>query len=210
LENAIKTDTDYQTYLKNPPADFVVRDGFLYYEPDDRARALYVPDNKELKQKIIRACHDSPYAGHMGRDRTLALARRYYFWPDMATYVKEYCKRCPICQLHNPGNKRRAAPLKPIPPAGAPFRELTMDFVTVTKSKRGFDSVLVVVCRFSKYVIYIKTTKDVDGPEAARLYIQQVLRALWTIIGLSILMDLLKFSRMKMLTLFSLTQLQST
>ena len=47
-------------------------------------------------------CHDHPFAGHMGRDRTLTLVRRYFYWPGLASYVAEYVKRCPICQLANP------------------------------------------------------------------------------------------------------------
>jgi len=167
---------EYKKFLENPPQHYFVHNGYLYYQTDHVARALYIPADNELRQHIVRICHDHPFAGHMGRDRTLTLVRRYFYWPGLASYVAEYVKRCPICQLANPGNVRPAAPLIPIPPAGAPFREVTIDFLKVAESKTGFNYLLVIVCRFSKFGVFIKTVDTVTGTEAGKLFSQFFVR----------------------------------
>ena len=50
----------------------------LFYQ--DR---LYVPDNEELRLRVIQWSHDTPVAGHPGRERTFELLTRKYFWPSM-------------------------------------------------------------------------------------------------------------------------------
>ena len=55
----------------------VAHDGLLYHESDNEPRTLYVPDLPGMRHNILKSCHDSPFAGHMGRDRTLSLIRRW-------------------------------------------------------------------------------------------------------------------------------------
>ncbi|KAF7565970.1 hypothetical protein PtrM4_054040 [Pyrenophora tritici-repentis] len=56
------------------------RGGRLYYH--DR---LVIPDNDELKMKILRAAHDSACSGHPGRGKTIELVQREYYWPACST-----------------------------------------------------------------------------------------------------------------------------
>ena len=56
------------------------QDGLLYYRGK-----LYIPDNKELRNKIIKLCHDTPTAGHLGKHATLELVSLHYWCPGMAS-----------------------------------------------------------------------------------------------------------------------------
>ena len=172
----MKEDATYLKLIQDPPNNCQVIDGYLYYQDERNARAMFIPDIPELRNLIVKTCHDHPYAGHMGRDRTIALIRRYFYWPGMTQYIADYIKQCPICQLCNPGNKKPAAPLVPIPPAGFPFREVTMDYLSVPLTDSGFDYLLVIVCRFTKYAIFIKTQKTINGEGAGRLFLTFVIR----------------------------------
>jgi len=54
-----------------------------------------------------------------------------------------------------------------------------MDFVTGLLASKGFDgrtydSVMVVVDRFSKYVRYLPCGKDVDAPALAQLFTNRI------------------------------------
>jgi hypothetical protein len=48
-------------------------DGLLYYK-----EKLYIPNNKELRAKIIKTCHNTPTIGHPSKHRTLELVLRHY------------------------------------------------------------------------------------------------------------------------------------
>ena len=54
--------------------DYRNNNGQLYYQ--DR---IYVSDNDELRLRIIQGSHDTPVAGHPGREWTFELLTRKYF-----------------------------------------------------------------------------------------------------------------------------------
>ena len=49
---------------------------------------LVVPSGLVLRQELIVQFHNSPTAGHPGRDNTLALVSQHYWWPRMNTWVE--------------------------------------------------------------------------------------------------------------------------
>jgi len=40
----------------------------------------------------MRSEHDSKVAGHFGRERTMELVTRNFYWPNMDTELWKYCK----------------------------------------------------------------------------------------------------------------------
>ena len=54
--------------------------------------ASCVPDAAELRTSIMRELHCSPYAGHIGMNRTLVLISRFFYWPDMRTDMSDYVR----------------------------------------------------------------------------------------------------------------------
>jgi hypothetical protein len=57
---------------------------------------IYVP--KAMRKKVMKSEHDSKIAGHFGRDRTMELISRNFFWPKMEDEVRMYCNECDNCQ----------------------------------------------------------------------------------------------------------------
>ena len=49
---------------------------------------LVVPSGLVLRQELMVQFHNSPTAGHPGRDNTLALVVQHYWWPGMPTWVE--------------------------------------------------------------------------------------------------------------------------
>jgi hypothetical protein len=58
---------------------------------------LIVSNIESIKEKILHLCHSSPYAGHVGRNKTYDLVARSYWWPGVRKYVESYCKTCDSC-----------------------------------------------------------------------------------------------------------------
>ena len=64
----------------------------------DNLGRLYVPESNLLRMEVTQKHHNSLVAGHPGYEKTLDLLQHNYYWPGMATTVKEYVARCDMCQ----------------------------------------------------------------------------------------------------------------
>ena len=58
---------------------------------------IYVPNDPEIRRKIVSQHHDTLIAGHPGRWKTLELVSRSYWWPQMSRYIGQYCNTCDPC-----------------------------------------------------------------------------------------------------------------
>ena len=59
--------------------------------------ALWVPQSEPLRTKLIQRIHDSPLTGHPGRDGTLEIARRQFYWPGMSQDIRRFVRNCDAC-----------------------------------------------------------------------------------------------------------------
>jgi len=60
-------------------------DGVVYMEG-----RIYVPNNKKIKEEILKENHDSVDVGHPGQHRMLELLKKNYWWPGLKEDVKRY------------------------------------------------------------------------------------------------------------------------
>ena len=63
---------------------YILRDHIFY----DKNGKIYVPDDQALRLDIVKLHHDTPIAGHPGREKTLELVQRSYTWSAMSTFIK--------------------------------------------------------------------------------------------------------------------------
>ena len=59
--------------------------------------------------------HKVPYSGHPGYQKTIATARKQYFWPSMKKYIAEYISRCMKCQQVKVEHQHPIGLLQPLP-----------------------------------------------------------------------------------------------
>ena len=52
----------------------------------------------DLRRVVMDEIHQAPYSGHPGYQKTIATARKQYFWPGMKRDMVEYISRCMKCQ----------------------------------------------------------------------------------------------------------------
>ena len=130
--------------------------------------------------------HDCPSGGYWGRDKTLDLIRRRFTWPGIAEDVREYAATCPACQgkaIHRHKSYGKIEPL-PIPTDlwNAPFKEITrsLDWITglpvstLHGQASAYDSILTVVCRVTKYALFLLTREDAAAVAFAELFYENV------------------------------------
>ena len=66
-------------------ARYTIEDGML-----KRNGKVVVPSQNNLRQRVIRECHDSPCAEHLEAKKTYELVKRDFFWPKMKKHIHEY------------------------------------------------------------------------------------------------------------------------
>jgi hypothetical protein len=123
---------------------FVVNDGFLF-----RANRLCIlVDSVHLL--LIQEAHGEGLMGHFGAKKMEDVLASHFFWPKMRRDIERFVARCTTCQKA----KSRLNPhglYMPLPIPSTPWADMSMDFVLrLPSTKRGRDSIFVVVDRFSK------------------------------------------------------------
>jgi len=148
-----------------------VRDKYLYYR--DR---LYVPDDDELRAKIVRLCYEDPAVGHPGRARTYALLSREYYWKGMSTFVRRWVRNCYICRRTKSFRVGHQGHLQPLPVPQRAWLDVSMDFVVGLPESEGFDAIWVVVDRLTKMRHYVPCHSTDSSEELARLFVKYIAR----------------------------------
>ncbi|KAE8990891.1 hypothetical protein PR001_g21372 [Phytophthora rubi] len=140
------------------------------------APRVVVPNDDDLRARIIHEFHDSPMGAHLGREKTFAAVSRDFFWPHMFKWVRKWVRTCETCQRVKP-SKSSQAPLRPLPIATEAWRSVSMDFIFgLPPDAEGRIGVLVFVDRFTKMVHLIPVSDTVTAAETAAHFIDCVFR----------------------------------
>jgi hypothetical protein len=65
--------------------------------------------------------------------------------------------------------------LQPLPIPENPFEVVSMDFITELPTSLGFDSILVIVNKLTKYAIFIPTNSTVNEEGTAKLFVEHII-----------------------------------
>jgi hypothetical protein len=144
-----------------------------------RHNNVFVPASPALRGEILRMVHDDPLSGHFGVKKTYDLLARCWWWPGMKQSVQEYVETCPICQRTKVKRHRSYGALQSLPLPSGKWKEVTMDFVTdLPPSRDGqgrvFDSLFVVVDRYTKMARYIPVLKTITAEQLADVFIEHI------------------------------------
>jgi hypothetical protein len=137
---------------------------------------VYVPNDNVLKLRILRDCHDTKTAGHLGQEKTLDQVIRDYFWPGMRKFVNNYVRTCDTCARNKTPRHRRHGQLQPLPIPGGPWRLVSMDYIVQLLPSHGYDMIYVCVDRLTKMAHFSPTNSDVTAEQTAELYLRNVFK----------------------------------
>ena len=114
--------------------------------------------------------------GHFGVKKTEDVLATHFFWPKMRRDVERFVARCTTCQKAKSRLNPRGLYM-PMPVPSVPWEDLSMDFVLgLPRTKKGRDSIFVVVDRFLKMVHFIPCNKSDDVVNVADLFFREIIR----------------------------------
>ncbi len=113
-----------------------------------------------------------PIAGHPGIANTWALIMARYKGPHLCTFIEQYIKGCPTCQM-NKAQSGLKAPLQYFDthPDHSPFQYISLDLITDLPPDGKYDAILTIMDQgCSKAAKFIPCTKTITGEGVATLY----------------------------------------
>ena len=138
--------------LQVPLSQFSLENGLLCRNivlDESSVQQLVIPS--PYVDSVLRLVHYLPISGHPGRDRTLAAARKRYYWPTMRTDIISHVARCLSCAATK--GSTHTAPILPYPIPSAPFDTVSIDLLQLPRSHQGCSYLLVSVDHFSRFVV---------------------------------------------------------
>ncbi|GMF17479.1 unnamed protein product [Phytophthora fragariaefolia] len=154
-------------------------DGDLLCYNIDRFNAsrVVVPNDDDLRARIIHEFHDSPMGAHLGREKTFAEVSRDFYWPRMYKWIRKWVRTCETCQQVKPSKSSQAPLHHSLPIATEAWRSVSMDFVfALPPDADGRNGVLVFVDRFTKMVHLTPVSDTVTATETAAHFVDCVFR----------------------------------
>ncbi|KAG6615639.1 reverse transcriptase [Phytophthora cinnamomi] len=156
---------------------FRVHDGLLLYNAVvDNADRVVVPNDHDLRLRIMYEYHDAPTAGHLGREKTYVLLTRDFYWHHQYKWVRKYIRACEVCQRVKPAPFAQA-PLQSLPTPSECWKSMSLDFIFgLPPDSGGNTGVVVFVDRFSKMVHLAAVPAEVTAKQTARLLVDMVFK----------------------------------
>ena len=171
---AAQHDPDYQRLLLEAEKDFAKGENIqgLLRLPDGR---WVVPRDDALRTSLLAEAHDSVASGHFGQLKTLKLLNRHWFWSTIQEDVREYVQSCVRCQKVKSATHKAPGLLYPLS-VSCPGHTITLDFVSkfTPAEKTQHDQCLVMVDKFSKFVMLKECRTSISAEETARLFHEKV------------------------------------
>ncbi|MBW0574297.1 hypothetical protein O181_114012 [Austropuccinia psidii MF-1] len=152
IQKALWQDFQYKSILQDLGKGKSVQD----YSLDSSSQLLLfkdwlvVPNEPTIQLSILPKRNDSPLAGHPFQEKTFKLVKRDFHWSGMTQFIKDYVSSCQQCSRNKTIHHKKFGLLKPLPISNGPWTCLSMYFITQLPLSNSFDSILVIVDRFSK------------------------------------------------------------
>lgn len=175
--NSYATDSEAQeliTHLliQNPDENgFSLKQGIIR-----REGKIWIGANSALRTKLISALHDSAEGGHSGVQATYLRVKRVFWWRGLKTDVTQFVQQCATCQRAKSERTHPAGLLQPLPIPNGAWEDIAMDFVEGLPKSDGFDTILVVVDRFTKYGHFIALKHPFSAAGVAQVFLDQVVK----------------------------------
>lgn len=155
----------------NTADDYVLQDGIIRFQ-----NRIWIGDDREIQTSLIKALHDSAVGGHSGFHATYNRVRRLFAWKGLKQMVQQFVRQCMTCQQAKTERISPAGLLQPLPIPKRPWAVVSLDFIEGLPKSNGYDVILVVVDKFSKYAHFVLLKHPYTALSVATSYMQNIFK----------------------------------
>jgi len=131
---------------------------------------VYIPNNRKIKEEILKKNHDLADMGYPGQYRMLELIKKTYWWLGLKKDIKKYIQECFKYQQNKVQHQRKAGELHPLEIPEGPWQEISIDIIGPLPKSNGMDAIVVIVNRFTKMIRLKATTMNISLEGIAKIY----------------------------------------
>jgi len=148
---------------------YTLTDGVIRYKG-----RIWLGQHKEAHQAILLALHNSGLGGHSGITATYHKVKALFAWPGMKEDIKKYINDCQVCSQAKTEHCKLPGLLQPlnIPPHA--WHTVSLDFIEGLPKSKSFDTILVVIDKFTKYGHFIPLAHPYSALSVAQLYMNNI------------------------------------
>jgi hypothetical protein len=150
-------------------AEWSESDGLLMF-----CGKIYVPNDRDLRRRIVEQHHDTCIAGHAGHVKTLELVARNYWWPQMSCYIGIYVKTCDLCNWMKVQRQRPMGKLHPSETSEAPWDTISVNFIVELPQSHGYNAIMCVVNSLTKRAHFTPMHTTINAEGTALLFHKEV------------------------------------
>jgi len=148
-----------------------VQNGLLLYKDK-----IFLSASSSLKPLVLQYVHGNLIGGHSRYLKTLRRVKQDFFWKGMKSDVKNHIKCCEVCQRIKVDTKKTTRLLQLLPIPENPWLDICMDFIEGLPKSQGFEVILVVVDRLTKYVHFLPLSHPFIIAKVAVAFMQGVFK----------------------------------
>jgi hypothetical protein len=135
---------------------------------------VWVGNNSLAQNHILQALHSSGIGGHSGIQAAYNKVKALFAWPKLKDTVIAYVQTCEICQQAKSEHVKLPGLLQPLPVPDRAWSTINLDFIEGLPKSHGFDSILVVIYKFTKYGHFLPLVHPFTALSVAQAYFQHV------------------------------------
>jgi hypothetical protein len=147
---------------------YVLQDGLLYH-----ANKLCVTSSS-VRLLFLQEVHGGGLIGHFRVKKTEDVLTTHFFWPKMRHDVERYVSRCTTYNKAKSRLNPHGLYMPHLIPS-VPWEDISIDFVLgLPRTKRGRDSIFVVVNHFSKIAHFVPCHKSDNASLVTDLFLTEI------------------------------------
>ena len=161
------------------PNCFFGSDGVLYYrfQPSKREEPMVnVVLPRVLRKEVMRAAHESPFAGHGGVYKTQELIRQQFFWASLLNDVAQFVLTCDRCQKHKKSNYTGLNPLAEVPSQSRFNTQIHVDLFGPLRNSVSCKFILTITDAFSRWSEIVACQSKNADEIATKIYERWICR----------------------------------
>ena len=148
-----------------------MHNGILYH----KGRVVISSTSKFIPHSL-RKLHVTQNSGHSGYYRTYQWLATNLYWVRLSFMVQRYVQACETCQTSKSCTLAPTGLIQSLELQDIIWEQVSMDFIFGLPRSRGYDTILVVIDRLSKYNHFILLKHPYTAQHIVQIFVKEIVR----------------------------------